>query len=80
MELIRLTTLTSAELAAWLQRRISLLRLVVVLLSTESAERVCLVVSFTLSLSSASYTLHEKVTKTDAPFRLTILALVCNNN
>ena len=50
--------LTSAELAAGLEARVGLLALVVVLLTTEPAQRVCLVVSFSLSLSSTSYTLQ----------------------
>ena len=72
--------LTSAELAACLQARVSLAGLVIVLLSTESAERVCLVVSFTLSLSSTSYTLHKTKVSPRRDNRLTILLNVCNNN
>ena len=52
--------LTSAELAAWIKARVCLLALVVVLFTTEPAQRVCLVVSFTLCLSTTSYTLQTK--------------------
>ena len=56
---IKLRLLTSAELAAWIEARVCLLALVVVLLTTEPAQRVSLVVSFTLCLSTTSYTLQS---------------------
>ena len=51
--------LTATELSACAETRVSVLLLVPVLLIVESAERVTLVVSFSLSLSSTSFSLSK---------------------